>query len=360
MRICRENNPIRRYLQYNDIIIASADELSSASLKWDTKGDTHEWSFGHGSYYPLKDEQLFLTEQNLSLSLNIDFRHFPRENRRFINDFMTMNLIKPGKLWAIQDGVLIWAYAYLESGGEEYEKYVGYLTKDVEFVLPEGYWHIAKKRRTFLLPYDSCNVTDCYDFRDIDDCLSCCILCSTDAQNSCSTCFCDCGDAVEENSLCGMKQEDLDQFSNCGKSYKIIYDCNAGRKIFGERDWGTKISKESLDSTLIAGRVHSNTILDTDRIDVVLTGEWQDPKITINDISITVKGDYNGWLKLRPDGTVYFTDDLCCDFEPVNMDDIEYHQKRYFKVHFGKNRVIAENSCCGEASIYIDIDEIKP
>ncbi len=87
---CRENNPVRQYLQYNDIVIASAEELTSASLQWDTKIDTQEYSFGHGSYLPLKDDQLFLTEQELSLSLNIDYRLFPRDNRRFINDFLNL------------------------------------------------------------------------------------------------------------------------------------------------------------------------------------------------------------------------------------------------------------------------------
>lgn len=360
MMKCRENNPVRQYLQFNDIVISSAEELTSASLQWDTKFDTQEYTFGHGSYLPLKDDQLFLTEQDLSLSLNIDYRFFPRESKPFINDFLTMNLIKPGKIWAIQDGMLIWAYAVVKSGGEEYDKFIGYLSKDVDFILPEGYWHIAKKRRTFLLPYDSCNVLDCYDFRDVDDCLSCCVTCSTKSDNPCGSCFCDCGDAVEENSLCGMRPEDLDAFMDCGKSYKIIYDCRAGRKIFGEKDWGAKISKEYIDSSVIAGRFYSRTVLNTDGVDIVLQGTWQDPKITINDISITVKGDYDGWLKLRPDGTVYYTEDLCCDFEPLDMDKVIYHQKKYFRVHFGENRVIVENSCCGDGSIYIDVDEIKP
>lgn len=357
---CRENNPVRQYLQYNDIVIASAEELTSASLQWDTKIDTQEYSFGHGSYLPLKEDQLFLTEQELSLSLNIDYRLFPRDNRRFINDFLNLNLIKPGKIWAIQDGVLLWAYAYLKSGGEEYDKYIGFLSKDVEFILPEGYWHIAKKQRTFLLPYDSCDVVECYDFRDVDDCLSCCVTCSAGPENTCTTCFCDCGDAVEENSLCGMSQEESDNFAQCGKSYKIIYDCRAGRKIFGEKDWGIKISKDYIDSAVIAGRVYSNTILNTDGVDVVLQGTFQDPKITINDISITIKGDYDGWIKIRSDGSAYYTEDLCCEFEPIDMDKIIYHQKKYFRVHHGENRIIVENSCCGDASIYIDIDEIKP
>lgn len=357
---CRENNPVRQYLQYNDIVIASAEELTSASLQWDTKIDTQEYSFGHGSYLPLKDDQLFLTEQELSLSLNIDYRLFPRDNRRFINDFLNLNLIKPGKIWAIQDGVLLWAYAYLKSGGEEYDKYIGFLSKDVDFILPEGHWHIAKKRRTFLLPYDSCDVVECYDFRDVDDCLSCCVTCSSGPENTCTTCFCDCGDAVEENSLCGMSQEELDNFAQCGKSYKIIYDCRAGRKIFGKKDWGIKISKDYIDSAVIAGRVYSNTILNTDGVDVVLQGTFQDPKITINDISITIKGDYDGWIKIRSDGSAYYTEDLCCEFEPIDMDKVIYHQKKYFRVHHGENRIIVENSCCGAASIYIDIDEIKP
>ena len=74
---------------------------------------------------------------------------------------------------------------------------------DIDFKLWEGVWHIADTKKTFLVPYSVCNILDCEDFRDAQECLSCCVTCPPDME-TCNSCLCDCGDITEETSLCVM------------------------------------------------------------------------------------------------------------------------------------------------------------
>ena len=41
---CYNLNPLKTYVQFNDLVIDSAEEISSASLKQDTKTATQEYS----------------------------------------------------------------------------------------------------------------------------------------------------------------------------------------------------------------------------------------------------------------------------------------------------------------------------
>ena len=70
---CYNLNPLKTYVQFNDLVIDSAEEISSASLKQDTKTATQEYSYGHGSYVAFQKNQQFLTEGDLSLTLNFNY-----------------------------------------------------------------------------------------------------------------------------------------------------------------------------------------------------------------------------------------------------------------------------------------------
>ncbi len=118
---CYNLNPLKTYVQFNDLVIDSAEEISSASLKQDTKTATQEYSYGHGSYVAFQKNQQFLTEGDLSLTLNFNYEHFHDEDRRFLRDYFNLNLLKPGRLWAIQDNKLIWAWAYVTGFSEDYK-----------------------------------------------------------------------------------------------------------------------------------------------------------------------------------------------------------------------------------------------
>lgn len=354
---CYNLNPLKTYVQFNDLVIDSAEEISSASLKQDTKTATQEYSYGHGSYVAFQKNQQFITEGDLSLTLNFNYEHFHDEDRRFLRDYFNLNLLKPGRLWAIQDNKLIWAWAYVTGFSEDYKKYQGYLSMDIDFKLWEGVWHIADTKKTFLVPYSVCNILDCEDFRDAQECLSCCVTCPPDME-TCNSCLCDCGDITEETSLCVMGTKALEDFMNCGNSYKIVYDCIKGEQIFGDDLIKNKICKKDYCVESIAGRFYSGTVLDTDKVKLILDGKFQNPEIEINGNKMMILGEYDGILTLDSSWNLYFTADGCCASEEVDLDNLVIEDEFGFTVHHGMNRLVVTGSCCKMACVYIDVDEL--
>ena len=354
MNNCFEINPYRRYVQFNDLLIDSADMLVSASYKQDTKTETEEYSFGHGSYYRLPRPQQFLTEAELSLTLHIDYRRVPRENRKFLKSFINLQLLQGGKLWAVEDNRIIWAYAFVTSFGEEYSHYKGYYSVDVDFILPEGIWHIADKQSTYLIPHDSCDMLD--GFEESNECYDCdCTDCDVvNAQSD--DCWDDC--VAKEDSLCAVRTDEelYSLFQNCGQSYKIVYDCISAEKYF-DGNLGIMLSKEDICKSVIAGRFYSGTVVDTQNVEITLTGHWNDPTIEINGETMTIYGDYDGTLKIHADGTVEYAPKDCCKYEPVDFDNIQISDFG-FTVHNGYNRVIVDGGCCSAGAIYIKTDEL--
>lgn len=348
-------DPYKRYVQFNDLVIDSTDMITSASYKQDTKTETEEYSFGHGSYYRLPRPQQFLTEAELSITLHIDYRKIPRESRKFLKSFINLQLLKGGKIWAIQDNQLLWAYAFVSSFGEEYTYYKGFYSVDVDFVLPEGIWHIADRQSTYLIPYDSCTFLDEYDFREDDSCGCDCNACETNNPNG-NMCWDVC--LEKENSLCELYGSGniYKLFQNCGISQRIVYDCESAKRFFGD-NLGVKLSKEDACKSVIAGRFYSNTVIDTDNVEITLTGKWQSPTININGTVMTIHGDYDGTLKIYEDGTVEYADKDCCKFEQVEFDNIEFSDYS-FTVHHGENSVIVEGGCCSSGAIYIKADAL--
>lgn len=357
---CVTYNPIRTYVQYNDLVFSSADTIESASYRVSTKGDSHEYSFGHGSYDPEKAEYLFMTEGSLSLTINMNYRLFRKEDRKHIGDYMKLNLVKSGRIWAIQDDKLLWAYARPTEFSEVYEYFKDHYSMDVDFRLREGYWHIADLKNVFLVPYDNCNFTDDYDFREINECEDCCTSCPKDHEERCASCLDDCGNLCEQDSACSMSKEELNNFLKCGKSYKIVYNCNRANQLFGEKTLGTKICKKDICESVIAGKFYSDSVLPTTLVTVTLTGKWQDPIININGTKKMIKGDYDGRLTMYPNGDVTYLEgeDECCPEIELDLDDIVLLNDFSFTVHQGMNRITVEGGCCEMACAYINVDSL--
>ena len=151
---CEKYNPVRRYVQFNDIVIDSFDMLSSVDYSQNTKTDTEEYSFGHGSYVDFKSPQQFLTEGDLNITMNIDYRKYRREERKYLKDFIKMNLIKPGRLWAIEDNKILWTYARMGEAAIEAlldgqrNVMIGTMNGKIVYV-PVSYTHLGfRTRRT--------------------------------------------------------------------------------------------------------------------------------------------------------------------------------------------------------------------
>lgn len=361
MNVCNDYNPIRKYVQFNDWVFDSYDVLEKADYKIGTKTQTHEYSYGHGSYLAAKGKQQFWTEADLGLSIDLDYRLYRKEDRRFIRSYVKQNLDSHGILWAIEDNKIIWAYAYVEEYSDEYYKWKGHYTFDVDFKLWEGVWHVADLTDLFLLPYDSCDLSNYYDFQDVDPCsdLDCCASCVKE-QEACPSCIDQC--LSEENSACIMmagnnRNEILNNFLNCGKSYKLVMNCNKGASLFGDKAWGTKICKDGYCKSVIAGKFYSQTMTDTSMVNITLTGHWQDPLIDINGTKLLIKGEYDGILRLDESGNVTFQEDECCPEVEISLDLVQWQDEFQFTVHQGWNRVVVEGSCCEMGCIYIKTDD---
>lgn len=356
-----EINPSRKYIQFNNLIIDNYDMITRGDLSYGFKTETVNRSFGHGSYVVFKNNQQYVTEQTLSLSLNLDYRKLRRDQKKFYKDYIRLNIMKPGKLWAIEGEDILWAQAFVQDVGEPYEMYRNTLSIDLTFIIYEGVWHKADKHKIFLEPYDPCNFIDYDCFQEIDDCLGCCEKCSTNIQNNeCDCCFNECEYLNKENSLCALKDKAINEFyETCANGYRIIYNCKTANKLWGKDMLGHRICKEEYCNAVIAGKFYSGTIVDTGLIEITLTGPWVNPTISINKIRMKTIGEYDGTLTITKSGEVYYQKDECCP--PIKLDIellIPLDGQFGWEVHHGVNTVIVEGGCCGMGCIYIKVDEL--
>ncbi|GCF92506.1 hypothetical protein NRIC_03970 [Enterococcus florum] len=359
---CNNYYPSRKYLQINDLVIDNYEMLQDADLSGGFKVATHEYSFGHGSYSPSRKRQQFSTEQRLSLSIKVNYRKFEREQRKFFKDWVMMNISQSGRVWAIEGNQLLWAFAKVENFSEPYSVERFSLEMDIDLVLYEGIWHKADVRKTFLKPYLACNFLECLDFQEVDECLDCCVGCLQPANDLCTKCMCKCESLDAESSLCEMKWNISQVFNeNCEDSYQIIYNCEAGKKIWGEKMLGHKLCKEEACKNLIAGQFYSDTVLETDQVEIILDGNVEDLVIEINGNRMRIKGTYDGKLKLQSSGDIYYQSSECCNWELVDMNNLVIpngHTFGFFVRHGMNSVVIETNNCCDMTCVYIKVDSI--
>ena len=356
----------RRYLQFNDLVLDSYDMLGESPQNVEFKGETEEYGFGHGSYDPYKRDYLFAREQEVSLSITLDMLKLLCEYREFYKQFAVREITKPGKLWAIVNNELMWAYAratgYSESDAGK-DKY----RIELDLLLPEGIWHKADKLKTFLIPYDPCDFMDCLGFKKDNPCEfipldgDCCRACQDKKANvETEDCCCCCDSLTKDMALCF--HDDLQDFyKECTPSYQIVYSCRKGNEFFGDKYLGTKICTKDTCNNIIAGRFYSTTEIPTTGMEIVIDGATHDPQITINGNKNIIKGDYER-LFIKSNGDVYSeTKNKCCKklLDPsvwvIPTEGDEYG----WTIRQGENRlVIDRGSCCGNACAYIQMDNL--
>ncbi|MHC5215192.1 hypothetical protein ACYSNR_00885 [Enterococcus sp. LJL128] len=354
---------VRKYIQFNDLVIDNYDMLKSADLSGGFKSATIDYSFGHGSYAPFKSKQQFSKEQSLSLTLNLDTRKLSCDQVKYYKDYVFMNLMSAGKLWAIEGEQLLWTNAFIKDFSESYsiDKYT--VSLDVDLILYEGIWHKADSRKVFLQPYSACDFADCLDFREVDECIDCCVACSLPAQKSCPRCICECDFLNAENSLCELKKEIASDFyKQCGDTYRIIYNCEAGSKIWGdEKMLGEKLCKSSVDDGTIAGQFYSNTNTDSENVTITIDGKVKDPIITINGNSMQILGEYEGLLTITSSGDIFYQEKCCPEVFSIDVNNLKILDCSTFGfvIHQGMNSIIVNtNDCCGMVCVYVKVDSI--
>ena len=353
-------NLSKKYLQFNDLVIDNHEMLSDADLSGGTKTQTQEYGYGHGSYAPFKSKQQFQREQEVSMTLKLGTKKLSCDQKEHYKKLAILNFLSPGKLWAIEGKQLIWAWAFVSEYGEPYEFERDTMSIDLDFVLPEGVWHIADTRKVFLQPYNPCDVLDCVEFKTVDDC-GCCI-CTPKPKAVCQSCLCECEHLNAEYSLCEMKDDALKVLgSRCGDTYKIIYNCEAGARIWSEEAMlGTKICKEDVCKGMVAGNFYSDTLVDSRNVTITIDGVVKNPLLTINDNTMRIMGEYDGKLTITPTGDIFYQKGCC---QPVNVDInnmiIPDGSTFGFLIHHGNNSLILEtNNCCDMTCVYVKVDSL--
>lgn len=343
----------RKYIQFNDLVFDNAS-ITNADLSGAFKVETFEKSHGHGSYAPLKNNQLLSEEQALSMTIELNHDKVRKKDRSLYIDYVFLNLSYPGRLWAIRGNKVMWAYAIANTFSEPYEESKSTINIDVDFIIPEGVWHVTDPRKTFLLPYTPC---DFAYINNLQDSFNCCDPCLTIKDETCEMCFRDCQFLTKENSLCEMRDEAITNlYKQCGNTYRLVYNCVAANQLWEESKlWGHKLCKEDLCYSVIAGRFYSGTILKNNPKQILLYGIWEDPVIEINGKKISIKGNYDGIIMINESGDIYFIDYECCEKTLIDFDLITYEN---IKIKNGYNSVIVEGGCCGVGCIFIKDDEI--
>lgn len=333
-----------RYIQFNDLVF-SDPVADDAEVSF--KETSASYTYGHGDYSPNKG--FFAEARNVSMNLRLRMKKIPCEYRNFYVDYVIGQLSEPGKLWAIKNNTLVWAYAKVSSYVEAMDSSDNALDIDVTFRLYEGVWHKADLQKTFLKPFDVCEFMDCEDFKELNPCEAldedCCVCSGTPMEIGCECCDC----LTQDMALCYHKDE-LQDFYKCNPPYKIIYSCVDGAKFFG------KIGQKFCTSDgFISGLLYSNTNIPTSLITIRFSGEVTDPYIEINGNGNKISGTYKD-LVIHADGSLTNCE---CDDTDVDNWKVPVGNTYGWEVHQGNNRINIETGNCGcYVCAYIDVDAL--
>ena len=358
----------KKYLQFNELVFDGYDMISDYSEPVSYKGNSQPYSFGHGAYRPLKANYLFVNERQVSMTLTLKTKKVPCEYRQFYVRFAEQELGKPGRLWAIKNNEIIWAYASATNIRPIANNRKDEVTYDIEFVIPGGVWHKADKLKTFVLPYDVCTFMDCKGYKTIDPCEQkktsgdCCLDCldknaMRDA-NYDERCFCCCVEQIcNYHALC-FNTDKLQGFYSCDTPFQLIYDCEKAELYNDGEPLGQKLCTKDTCSNIIAGRVYSETDIPTRDMKIEIVGSMSNPIININGNVNVIKGDYEH-LQINADGSVYEITECCENLISADKWSIPKGMDYGWTIYPQENSVIIDTGdCCGRKCAYISMDNL--
>lgn len=361
----------RRYLQFNDLVFDGYDMLSDYRETKSIKGSSTAYSYRHGSYRPFKSQYLYIEESRVTITLTLKLRKIACDQRNNYVKFAKQELSKVGRLWAIEAGEIIWAWAIAQNINPVVTRRRDEVVYDIEFVIPGGVWYKADKAKTFLLPYDICSIMDCKDFREYDPCATqrgggdCCEACENNQIEMQDRCGCCCEDDVTADmALCYHKGE-LQKFYSCDTPYQLVYDCEHAERFSTEPAMGQRICvDDECEDSVISGQFYSDTDLPTQEMTITLVGDAHNPWITINGNTNIIEGEFHGKLIIQASGDVYYQESECCEPElldpsvwvrPTGMD-------YGWTINPGMNSItVYMNACCSQSGlqcVFIDHNAI--
>lgn len=361
----------KRYLQFNDLVFDGYDMISNYDESTAFKAESIAYSHANGSYFPFKSGAMLTEEKSVTLTLSLHTRKIPCDDREFYVRFAEQELSRPGRLWAIKNNEIIWAYAYVKNMHQIVSRNHNRVEYDIEFGLPEGVWHKADKQKTFVLPYSVCTFMECKGFKKYEPCESaidngdCCEVCEASRLRELEEerCFCCCVDEITADMALCFHRDELGALYGCETPFQFVYDCAHAEKFNKEKYFGHKLCvKDICDSNIIAGRFYSNTDLETNGVTIVIDGSMHNPSIEINGNTNVIEGDYEGALVIKPNGDVFYrTNDYC---EGTLLDPsvwiVPSGNNYGWKVKPLMNSIIVNlNRCCnGRTCVYVYDDSI--
>lgn len=358
-------------MQFNALVFDEVEMVESDTYTSKTKNWDKEYTFRHGSYYPKKRKESLWKMGHVSLTLVLDPSKLPCEDRPYYVRFAKSQLDGMDRLWAVQGGDLLWAWADLDSIREYSSERWNRVSFEVSFNLPEGVWHKADKQRTFLLPYDPCDYLECFDIPEEQPCNEsaegdyCCDECRANAveQTFCDCCQMDCDVVTKDMALC-YHTDELKNLGECDMwPFRMKYDCAAAQEFFGDFLSDERLGHKfcSTCGQVASGYLMSDTDIPTEDIKITLHGTMHNPYIEINGNGNWIRGDYEGVLEIHSNGDVYTYADAdadCprCDPLPPDVWVIPGGMTWGWTIHPGRNRIHIDFGTCCSGCAYIEVD----
>lgn len=352
----------RRFIQYNDLVFDGTESIRSApSETVTTKYYSTDYLLKDGSYVAT-GEQLLLKESRLTLDLEIATVGWDLDTVKAHVDFIREQLVKRGKLWAIDTGgTIIWADAILTSYTPTHEwkrNDKGYIIFQIEFFIPSGKWNKADGKTTFLVEYSLCSFTqtlaNCFTNTDCPNCEDRALFDETHC-NDCQKACCGIGSAIP---LCDAEEFYQDElFEKCGSGWRIIHNCELGRDKYGEEAlWGQQIC-DMCTNEVFSAQFYADTALDTSDITITLEGEFKDPEININDTHVRLEGEFNdGYLRISSNGKVStFSNPVSsdCNVKKVSNQGLTLCEHKFWTIHRGVNQITVRGVKSEQLCVFI-------
>jgi len=354
----RRDNLSRRVVQYGNLVIDGFEMLSSQSLSKNVKESTTNRQFNHGSHFAKSAENHLYDSQRLGVTLNFDTRKLRKEDIKFYKQHVFLELSKPARVWAVEGRQLLHAQAFTSSITETLQGEPDRFSFNLDLVIVDGVWNMARQREVFLTEYDPCDFMNCLDLREEEPCLDCCLCIKSDPDHC--GCMCECDVFIRENSLCELGREVLQEFYfGCTSSYKIHFNCQRGRVFdLDEESHGTICKVDACDR-LVTGVFRTETTLTTNQVTIVAEGQMVDPTFKIGDRQVQVLGEFEGKLTIMPNWDVYYCPTDCCLEELLPFDRIVFEKGLGFEVSHGVHGFRGDmGTCCGMVCVHIFVDEI--
>ena len=343
----------KRLLQFNNLVFAFAD-ISAISYTSSFKGESTPYTNAlHGSYFPNFGAWGKLNTSEFEAEVVIDFSDLGCEADyvRYLR-FIKRELARSGKLWAVQGGSeIVWANARVLSINEAITPGdTDILHLNIQFELIDGFWVLASATRTCITEYCASDFVDfdenyCYSLQDLtgscssngNNCLPCNKIATEPYPNK-----------LPCQPLCKFSKDELTKmFSRtCPGNYAFRYDCAMEAEMFCyDVAWGEKkrLNKTGMNySNSTTFDFCSRTDIPTELVRVTLVGSFENPTVTINGRSVTVRGSFSNQAITIGEGLeIYLSNNIKNPYAQTTslIDQAVFSGVPYFSMNPGLNTI---------------------